>query len=430
MERLHEKDGSKGYDKLAFNYAERSKSRALLDLLSGAPADANKIESAAPANTRDPQPVTIDEVKAMLPDKNNVVLEYSVGDSSSCLWVITKSGHKLYRLPARKKLQEQIETIRFGLLDPQQSISEFFTQAGISLYNELVKPAEPFLSKKSKLVIIPDGVLNYLPFQVLLTENTKIKAETSYMEFPYLAKKYPVSYAQSASVLNTLISAKVQSNSSAAKSRKLLAFGDPVYGDTSLNPRNKYQRLEFSSREIENIASFFPEGSPVIFLRNNATEEKLKQNNELDKFNYIHFAVHGLIDEDNPDLSSIVLTSNRSADEDGFLQASEISDLKLNADLVVLSACQTGLGKLVRGEGIVGLTRAFMYAGTPSVVVSLWSVSDASTSVLMSSFYKNLIKNNLNKTDALRRAQLSLISNEKYAHPFYWAPFVLIGDWR
>jgi len=150
----------------------------------------------------------------------------------------------------------------------------------------------------------------------------------------------------------------------------------------------------------------------------------------LNRFNYLHFATHGLIDEESPGLSSLVLTSEKSSGEDGFLQAAEIFDLKLNADLVVLSACQTGLGKLIRGEGMVGLTRAFMYAGTPSVVVSLWSVSDISTADLMGEFYKNLIKNKLSKTDALRKAQLSLMTDEKYAHPFYWAPFILVGDWR
>jgi CHAT domain-containing protein len=113
-----------------------------------------------------------------------------------------------------------------------------------------------------------------------------------------------------------------------------------------------------------------------------------------------------------------------------LLQAGEIFDLKLNADLVVLSACQTGLGKLIRGEGMVGLTRAFMYAGTPSVVVSLWSVSDISTADLMAEFYKNLIINKLSKTDALRKAQLALINNPGFSHPFYWAPFILVGDWR
>jgi CHAT domain-containing protein/Tfp pilus assembly protein PilF len=428
LETLYEKDRTKGYDKLAFLYAEQSKSRVLLDLLSAAKLisdnDPNK------GNLSDPEPVSIDEAKALCPDKNTVVFEYSVGDSSSCLWVITRSDYKIFKLPRRKILQEQIETIRFSLLDPQQGISDFFTNAGGILYEELIKPAEPFLSKKSKLIIIPDGILNYLPFEVLLTENKKPTAEISYSGIPFLVKKYPVSYGQSASVLKTLISKTSEANKSKAISKRLFAFGDALYEDTLFNSHIKYPRLEFSGKEIENIASFFPGESSDIYLRNKATEENLKRNNELNKFNYIHFATHGLIDEDKPDLSSLVLTSEKNSGEDGFLQAAEIFNLKLDADLVVLSACQTGLGKLVRGEGMVGLTRAFMTAGTPSVVVSLWSVSDMSTALLMGEFYKNLIKNKLGKTDALRKAQLALMSDKKYSHPFYWAPFVLIGDWR
>ncbi len=342
-----------------------------------------------------------------------------VGDSSSCLWVITKSNNKLYRIPPRKKLQEQIEAIRFALIDPREGISDFFTNAGNALYEELIRPAEPFLSKKSKLVIIPDGVLNYLPFEVLLTENKESVKGTSNENIPFLVKKYPISYGQSISVLRTLISKTPGKKSSGKFSDNLLAFGDPLYEDTSFNLQVKYPRLEFSGREIENIASFFKRGSPVIYLRNNSTEENLKRNNELSRFNYIHFATHGLIDEYNPDLSSLILTSGKNSGEDGFLQAAEIFNMKLNADLVVLSACQTGLGKLVRGEGMVGLTRAFMYAGTPSVVVSLWSVSDMSTAALMGEFYRNLIKNKLSKADALRKAKLTIMSDPKYAHPFY-----------
>jgi CHAT domain-containing protein len=191
-----------------------------------------------------------------------------------------------------------------------------------------------------------------------------------------------------------------------------------------------YQRLEYSAREIENIASLFKKGNADIYLRGDATEENVKREGELKKFNYVHFATHGFIDENKPDFSSLVLTQDKNSEEDGFLRATEIFNLNLNADLVVLSACQTGLGKLIRGEGMVGLTRAFMYAGTPSVLVSLWSVKDASTATLMSDFYKNLIKGKLSKTDALRKAQLSMLGNEKFAHPFYWAPFVLVGDWR
>ena len=431
LETLHEKDRTKGYDRLAFSYAERSKSRVLLDLLGRSLTDTNKNNTnSGYADILNPKPISIDEVKELCPDKHTVVLEYSIGDSSSCLWVITRTDHQLFKIPGLKILQEQIETIRFAILDPGQNISEFFTQAGNTLYNELIKPAEPFLSKKSKLIILPDGVLNYLPFEVLLTENKKLNAVTSYSDIPYLVKKYPISYGQSASVLKTLLAQNVNGDKDGNESKKLLAFGDPVYEDTLLNSQVKYPRLEFSGEEVKNIASFFKKGSAKIYLRNDATEENAKREGEMGKLNYIHFATHGYIDEVKPDLSSLVLTQDNNSRDDGFLQASEIFNLKLNADLVVLSACQTGMGKLVRGEGIVGLTRAFMYAGSPAVMVSLWSVSDASTSTLMEEFYKNLVKKKLSKTDALRKAQLTMLKDEKYSHPFYWAPFVLLGDWR
>jgi CHAT domain-containing protein len=263
-----------------------------------------------------------------------------------------------------------------------------------------------------------------------LNETLKQIPSASYADLPFLVKKYPVSYAQSASVLSTLLAKETTGASARIGNKYLFAFGDPVYEDSSNLSIAKYPRLDFSRKEIETIAAFFNAGSSDICLRNNATEENFKLKKDLDKFNYIHFATHGLINEEKPDLSALVLTSNRGSGEDGLLQATEIFKLKLNADLVVLSACQTGLGKLVRGEGMVGLTRAFMYAGTPSVVVSLWSVSDMSTAALMGEFYKNLIKNKLSKTASLRNAQLALINDPKYAHPFFWAPFVLIGDWR
>ncbi len=160
---LHEKDKTKGYDRLAFSYAERSKSRVLLDLLS----ESDKISDA--------RPLSLEEARTICPDKNTVILEYLVGDSSSCLWVITANDHRLFKIPARKKLQEEIETIRFALQDPEQMDPGFLTGAGYSLYKELIGPAEPFFTRKSKLIIVPDGVLNYLPFEILLTDNARKK---------------------------------------------------------------------------------------------------------------------------------------------------------------------------------------------------------------------------------------------------------------
>jgi len=274
--------------------------------------------------------------------------------------------------------------------------------------------------------------LNYLPFEVLLTGNTANNQEISYADLPYLVKEYSISYGQSASVLKNLHAESAADQKIKPGNKRLIAFGDPDYGDADadLSAGKNYRRLKYSGQEVEKIASCFREGFSDTYLRNEATEENVKRNGKLNEYAYIHFAAHGYIDEERPDLSSLVLAQENNSEEDGLLQAAEIFNLKLNADLVVLSACQTGLGKLVRGEGIVGLTRAFMYAGTPSVLVSLWSVSDISTADLMGEFYDGLIKHKLSKTEALRKAQLALLSDDEYAHPFYWASFVLLGDWR
>jgi CHAT domain-containing protein/Tfp pilus assembly protein PilF len=418
---LHEKDRTKGYDILAFNYAERSKSRALLDLLSGSRA---KVFT---------QPVSLEEAQNLCPDKNTVILEYSLGDSSSCMWVITRSEHQIFRLPNRKTLQEQVELIRFSMQDPSQGTSEFLVKAGSSLYEELIKPAESFLSKKSRIIIIPDEVLNYLPFELLITGGELSGSGGSFSDIQFLIRKYPLSYVQSASVLKSLLAEQNAGAGTKSEGKSLIAFGDPVFDNTiniSGSGGNRFNRLEYSGTEVKKIASLFRNGSADVFLRDEATENNVKYGADLKKYSYLHFATHGYINEDKPELSSLVLTKETSSEEDGLLQATEIFDLKLNADLVVLSACQTGLGKLIRGEGIIGLSRAFMYAGTRSVLVSLWSVSDISTAILMEEFYKNMVIRKLSKTDSLRKAQLTLMSDEKFAHPFYWAPFVLFGNWR
>jgi len=263
---LHFKYPDKGYDLQSFRYAEESKARAFLDLLTesvanvkeGANVDLLKkqdeilvsltqekqllekeskteqpdqkkiselkgnikvseedlskikrdIRNTNPkyADLHYPETVSLKEVQALCPDKNTVILEYSVGDSSSCLWVITRSAHQLFKLPGIKALQEQIEPFRFALLNPDQTNNDFFTRGGYSLYQTLLQPAEPYFAKKSKLVIIPDGILNYLPFEVLLTDNKVIGSNVLFSSLQYLMKKYPISYGQSASVLKSLIS--------------------------------------------------------------------------------------------------------------------------------------------------------------------------------------------------------------------------------
>jgi CHAT domain-containing protein len=153
---------------------------------------------------------------------------------------------------------------------------------------------------------------------------------------------------------------------------------------------------------------------------------------DLNQYRYVHFATHGLLNSVHPELSGIVLSmiDERGAPQDGFLRAHEVFNLRLSADLVVLSACQTGLGKEVRGEGLVGLTRGFMYAGSPRVVVSLWSVSDVATAELMERFYKGMLVGKLRPAAALRSAEVAMWKQKRWAAPFYWAAFTLQGEWR
>lgn len=409
--------GDNSYKQLAFEYAQRSKARSFLDLLAG---------------TSSNDPVSMEEVQSGIPDKNSVFLEYSLGDSSSYLWIITPDEHQFIQLPSRDELRDKVETFRFAVVEPQESNLDFYTESAFHLYEQLVKPAEPYLKKSGNLVILPDGILHYIPFEALITKDLSEENEWDYTNLPYLVHEYSISYGHSSSVLKNLLEQGDYNPMKEGTQENLIAFGDPIYQDENgpTEMRSGLRRLPYSEKEVTGIAALFREGSAEVYLREKATEDLVKKEGILIPFRYIHFATHGLMDEQNPENSSLVLTMETEGVEDGHLQAKEIALLDLDAELVILSACQTGLGKMVRGEGMIGLTRSFMYSGTPSVISSLWSVSDASTTELMQRFYENLIQKKLSKTDALQRAQISMISDGQYAHPFYWAPFVLVGDWK
>jgi CHAT domain-containing protein len=399
----HEKDPGKGYDLLAFEYAQRCKSRSFLEQIKGT------------------DPLTVKEVQNGMHYRETVLLEYSLGDSSSVLWVITPDAYQMIRLPDRSTLEEQVESLRFALLDPEQDNKSFLLQSGNSLYRHLIQPAEKYLTKKSQITIMPDGILHYIPFEILITKEPKQGEDHPYEKLAYLGTKYALSYGQSSSVYLSMLNPSSSSETS-MELKELVAFGDPVYADN-------YNRLEFSGEEINSIAVLFPKTSVDIFLQDDASEENAKKENMLPSYRYIHFATHGMVDENHPGRSGLVLSQKSNETEDGILRADEISGMKLNAELVVLSACQTGLGRMIRGEGMIGLSRSFMNAGAPAVVMSLWSVSDQSTNLLMTRFYENLIIKELSKADALQQARISLIKDGAYAHPFFWAPFVLTGGW-
>lgn len=400
LSKLHMNDPGKGYDHKAFLYAERSKSRAFLDMLS---------DSIQPASLR--------EVQKNIPDEETILLEYFLGDSSSCLWVISEDEHQLFTLPGRNEMKDDIETLRFSLTQPDPSNLEFFSKSAQKIYSVLIEPAAPYLKKRSRLVIVPDGELFYLPFEALLTKAPKRGKSSDPAAFPYLVTKHAVAYGHSATILMNMPAGMKARGTGRTR---LLVFGDPAFS-------SQYKRLEYSAEEVKKIAANFSASDVDLFMQKEANEQRIK-NTPLDQYNYIHFATHGTVDEVIPDFSSLVLATDPERNEDGLLQAWEIMELKINADLVVLSACETGLGKMVRGEGLIGLTRSLIYSGASSVMVSLWSVADHSTSAFMSEFYRYLVAEEMGKSIALQQTKLSMIEDVDLAHPFYWAPFVLIGN--
>jgi CHAT domain-containing protein len=223
----------------------------------------------------------------------------------------------------------------------------------------------------------------------------------------------------------------------------LLAFGDPVFNQSSkialtrkavtrsssieeLWSIPELARLPRTRDEVEFIGGLIPKERKRLYLGKDSTEKAFKQE-PLKQYRWIHFATHSLIDEQNPDRSAVVLSLTGNDNEDGFLRVTEIADLDLNSDLVVLSACETGRGQLLSGEGIIGLSRSFVIAGARSVVVSQWAVSDISTAQLMKDFYQQLV-NGAAKPAALREAKLRMLNGgSETRHPYYWAPFVIIG---
>jgi CHAT domain-containing protein/Tfp pilus assembly protein PilF len=378
--------------------------------------------SPAYAGLKYPEIITLDEAKRMA-DTGTAFFAYSLGKDRSYGFVLRKDDFRIFRAPARKVLQDQVAEYRKAISDKDNR--DF--RLGRVLFEELVLPG---LTKGTKrIVFVPDDILNLLPFETLVPDDRKER---------WLVQDYAVAYVPSLSSLREL---NIRKKGLAARPNKdLLAFGDPYYGsneedirgqgpdifqDFYSNPSVNFFRLKYSGLETRGIASLFKASRTDAFLREKATEDRLKSE-PLTDYRIIHFATHGLIDDKKPARSSIILSLDQDPAEDGFLQMREVFDLKMNADLVVLSACQTGLGQFIRGEGIEGLSRAFFYAGSSSVLMSLWAVNDQATYQLMERFYRHL-KSSENPMNALRRAKLEMIGSKILSHPYYWAGFILNG---
>ncbi len=372
-------------------------------------------------------PETLDTaaIRKSITPAGTVLIEYSLGEKQSYVWVVQANGVASFVLPGRKTIEAKVQAYRKELafrataLTVTSAIARLDAQSR-DLYKILIAPFASNLTEAKSIIIVPDGVLAYLPFETLLGPARMIE-------------QFAIQYAPSASTLAQL---RVRAINRPIPEKALLAFGDPVYQSATMPSaaaRELTERgfdfvpLPNARSEVRAIQSLFKSDQSQIFLGAQASEDALK-NSRSTMYRYFHFATHGYFDEEQNWRSGIVLSLNSASTEDGVLQAQEIMKLKLNADMVTLSACQSGLGTVVAGEGVMGLSRAFLYAGAQSLVVSLWNVNDAATAELMKTFYGNLNRG-MHRAEALRQAKLKLMRSGSAAwrHPYYWAPFVFIG---
>lgn len=418
----------------AFEYVERSKSRALVDLLASnkefgvsknkeqvdlmlkeletieAEGKAVDVSSLAPEkiSQRNIRSVQIKErIKTVAPELASLVtvsipppseiqsyigsdetlVEYYYHGEDFYVFMLNKNMLKAVKLDGKDILKD-IEQFRRLLQDPK---SAQYPELSQKLYQRLIKPIEHLINTQ-RLIIVPHGILHYLPFNALNSGSS------------YLIDKYSISYLPSASVMKFLKQRKAQ------KTERALILGNPYLDDP------KYD-LKYAQDEAVAISKEFSQVR--VLLRKDATETAFK--NSANQFSHIHFATHGMFESDSPLNSGLFLS--KDPENDGLLSVSELYSMRLDADLVTLSACETGLGKINHGDDVVGLQRGFLYAGANSIVASLWKVDDLATSQLMTGFYSNLKKTN--KRDALREAQLAV--KKRYDHPFFWAAFQLTG---
>ena len=390
-------------------------------------------ESPRAAALQDPQPLDLAGARAAL-DPGTVLLEYAVGEERTWLFAVQPAGAKgsglsVFRIEiGAKSLRDEVESFRLLVKDPGSDLAELQARAR-RLYGLLVRPAEAQIAGAQRILFSPHGPLHTLPFAALVRGKG------------YLVEWKPIHSALSATVYAELTKSRPPRR--APGEEHLVAFGDPVYPspttDAPADPELReavrrglaLQPLPLSGQEVKSIAALYPQAE--VYLGRDATEEKAKSIGPESR-RLVHFACHGLLDERFPLNSALALTMPEKPAEgqdNGLLQAWEIFEsVRLDADLVTLSACDTGLGREMAGEGLIGLTRAFQYAGARSVLASLWGVADRSTAGFMQSFY-GYLHSGKPKDEALRAAQIDHIRERAGpSHPFHWAAFQLTGDWQ
>jgi CHAT domain-containing protein len=374
-------------------------------------------------------------------DGNTLLLEYSLGERRSFLWLVSPEQVSMYALPGRTEVERAVHRFREQVVRPRRP---WRTQAA-ALTRMLLGPVAGRLGRK-RLVISGDGALHYVPFAALPDPQRPGQPLSATPELVRLP---------SASVLAALRREVSQDTPLRASA---VVFADPVYhrddarveaseplpgrmdadtaiaraaSDLQLDAESRLPRLIFTREEAKSIASFARPGAAELNLDFEARRDAVLALDS-SRARVLHFASHALINNVHPELSGIVLSlvDRKGNGLDGFLRLHEIFNLHLSAALVVVSACESGLGKEVRGEGLVGFTRGFFYAGAPRVLVSLWRVNDEATAAMMKHFYRAMFSMGRSPAAALRSAQTAMRGDPRWNSPYYWAGFVLQGEWR
>lgn len=425
-----------------------------------------QIRNASPRYAALTQPTTLSlkEIQTNVLDADSVLLEYALGETKSYLWIITKTGFRSVELPAKdaidktarqfyESLTARNKRVKFETPEERdarivQADSDLDKFSG-ELSRMILAPAAPFLANKL-LLIVADGALQYVPFAALSTKNGFLVQTNEVVSLP------------SASVLAILRS---ETSGRQPASKTLAVLADPVFDkkderfQTIANKGKREQKLEnsiesvaltkkrtrtagdpegeldlarlpFTRREADLISSVIPEDQKAKWL-DFAANRRSAISPQLSNYRFVHFATHGFINDQNPELSGLVFSTidEDGKEQDGFLRVGDIFSLKLPAEMIVLSGCQTGLGKEIKGEGLVGMSRAFMYAGAKRLMVSLWDINDEATSELMSHLYREMFgSKKRSPAAALRQAQNAMIKDKRWNNPYFWSTFVLQGE--
>lgn len=442
-------DREAGWVVKAVETAERARARSLLEsLVERQVGDIHPLVA---------EPVALGQIQAEL--HQAVILEYALGRKRSFLWVVSASGLSSFELPGENEISEDVRRLYEALtvrarVDParedQLEADQFAEQLLTRLAKILLPPEEQIAGRR--LLIVPDGALHYLPFPALLRSVTTPDGET---QLRPLVLDHELSRLSSASALSLL--RRRQARRTLPKRGSIAILADPVFekDDPRLglqampsqtpNPSDKPRdlirtlrdfrfhdripRLVSSGLEAEEILELAPAGTGFVASGVDATRS-LALSGRLAQYRIVHFATHGLINPEHPALSGLVLSllNAKGEPQDGFLRLDDIYRLHLPVDLVVLSACDTGLGREVRGEGMMGMVRGFLHAGAQNVLASLWKVDDWATEILMKEFYKARFKHGLSPQAALRQAQTRMAMKPRWKAPFNWAAFFLEGD--